>query len=253
MTDTGHQHPPLGSSPQEAREFSDWHESTVQHPLRNSGLDAQREPHIMRKTPDLLIHTPDGEPFVVECIARLPNPQQRDGQQCCDDIVNLHQNLYSRLQHKATKYRSIAERLPYVIALYDGACTAGVDTALDLALSPYAPTVSRADDGRPQGRRYDRLWRTPHIPVALFELYQHVSGMIYSTWPAEHHYLPNPHARRPVAPEMFPFAQVPPLPARYRHHQWPQRPATVLDDAPPPPGSWLQILTSTPWTAPSPA
>ena len=56
---------------------------------------------------------------------------------CDGNIKELHQNVYSRLDYKATKYRDIAEQtpMPYVIALYDASCLNSVDTAVDLVLS----------------------------------------------------------------------------------------------------------------------
>ena len=230
--------------PHEALEFSNWHERCVEHLLHKSGLEVQREPLICGKTPDLLVTPPQGNPFIVECIARLQDPShaieltEHGWHYCGGNIRDLHQNIYSRLDHKATKYRDIAEQMPYIISLYDASCMNGINTAIDLVLSPYAPVVTRSADGRIIGKNYHTLWSTPSIPAALFELYPHLSGFIYSRWPREHYYLPNPYATTPIPSDLFSFAQVPELPAHYVQADWRPRRATVVDDYESPPEVW---------------
>lgn len=218
--------------------------------LTNAGLQVQREPLILGKTPDLLVSRPPSHPFIVECIARLPVPSHAEeiaqyGYHFCQgNIADIHQNLYSRLEHKATKYRHIAATMPYVISLYDATCMNSVEAAFDLALSPYAPTVSRDPHGNITGKHYNTLWRTPAIPAALFELYPHLSGLLYSRWPNEHYYLPNPFAERPILPDPFQFAAVPATPPNYPI-AWQPRPATITAQSPPPPQHWLPQLEAT--------
>ena len=228
--------------PHEAREFSDWHERCIEHLLIESGSEVQREPLIRGKTPDLLVTPPQGKPIVIECIARLQDPSHAISEQswhlCGGSIKELHQNVYSRLDEKATKYREIAEDLPYVIALYDATCANSLDGALDMMMSPYAPTVSRAPNGRITGKHYNTLWPTQNIPVALFELYPHLSGFIYSRWPREHYYLPNPYTSSPISPNPFTFAQVPQLPKNYMLPAWQPSPAMQIDDYEEPPKTW---------------
>ena len=227
--------------PQEAKEFSDWHERCVEHLLQQSGHRVKREPLMMGKTPDLLATPPGGQPFIVECMARLQDPEHaremalKGWHNCDGNIRELHRNVYSRLDEKATRYRSIAQEMPYVIALYDATCNNGINTAVDLVLSPYAPAIERDADGRFKGKHYNGLWRTPSIPVALFELYPHLSGLIYSREGRQHCYLPNPYAERPLSHDAFPFAQVPALPEHYQQVEWSPQPATVFDAFEPPP------------------
>ena len=165
--------PRHAARPHEALEFSQWHERCIEHLLTQSGLDVQREPEILGKTPDLLATTPDGQQVIIECIARLQDPVHameltETGWHCCD--------------------------------------------------------------GKITGKLYNTMWTTPDVPAALFELYPHLSGLIYSRWPREHYYLPNPYAINPLQPDPFRFAQVRPLPARYRQPSWRPRPATMADD-----------------------
>ena len=149
--------------PHEAREFSDWHERCIEHLLIESGSEVQREPLIRGKTPDLLVTPPQGKPIVIECIARLQDPShaieltEQGWHFCGGSIKELHQNVYSRLDEKATKYREIAEDLPYIIALYDATCANSLDVAIDMMMSPYAPTVSRAPNGIITGKQYNTL------------------------------------------------------------------------------------------------
>ena len=233
------------AQPQQALEFSQWHERCIEHLLIRSGLDVEREPLMMGKTPDLLATTPAGEQIVIECIARLQDPRHAveltaTGVHCCDgNIRELHLNIYSRLTHKAAKYRSIAADHPYVVSMYDASCLNGPTAAMDLVLSPYAPTITRSPDGKITGKLYNTLWPMPEIPAALFELYPHVSGFLYSRWPREHYYLPNPFATRPIAPDPFQFAQVPALPDHYQQPDWQPRPATIADDFQSPPDAWM--------------
>ena len=235
----------------EALEFSRWHEECVTHLLVESGLQVVREPEIMGKTPDILARGPDAKPFVIECIARLPDPahldeMERYGHHVCNgNIDELHANVYSRLDHKATKYREIARHLPYVIALYDGTCLNSVRAGIDLAMSPYQPTVERSDNGSVKGKHYNTLWRDQEIPAALFSLYPHLSGLIYSRWPREHYYIPNIEANRPVSPRLLPFASVPALPPEYRRDGWEPKPATVPDRYAGPPSRWERELRDT--------
>ena len=236
--------PRHAARPHEALEFSQWHERCIEHLLTQSGLNVQREPEILGKTPDLLATTPSGQQVIIECIARLQDPAHamqltETGWHCCDgNIRELHQNIYSRLQHKAEKYREISANAPFVVAMFDASCLNSPDVPLDLALSPYAPTVTRSSDGKITGKLYNTMWTTPDVPAALFELYPHLSGLIYSRWPREHYYLPNPYATNPLQPNPFRFAQVPPLPARYRQPSWQPRPATMPDDYADPPDTW---------------
>ena len=234
------------AQPHEAKEFSDWHERCIEHLLDRSGLQVQREPQILGKTPDLLVTPHQGAPFIIECIARLQDPThaiempEHTLHFCDGNIKELHHNVYSRLDHKATKYRDIAEQtpMPYVIALYDASCLNSVDTAMDLVLSPYAPIRTMSPDGRIISREYQTLWSTPSIPAALFELYPHLSGFIYSRWPREHYYIPNPYASAPIPQDLFKFAQVPQLPDHYVQPAWQPRPATVVDNYASPPEIW---------------
>lgn len=234
--------------PQHARDFSDWHERSIAHLISRNGSQVQIEPHISGQTPDLLVTPPNAEQFIVECVARLQDPSHAaelalNGRHtCAGNTCALHQNIFSRLQCKASKYRHITRDTPYVISLYDASCHNGIDTALDLAMSPYAPTLTLSPDGKIDGRLYNTLWPAPAIPAALFELYPHVSGFLYSTWPWRHYYLPNPHAERPLPPGAFPFAQVPELPPRYHRPDWRPRAASIFDDSPTPPIKWLPQL-----------
>ena len=240
--------PTISPRSHEAREFSDWHERAIEHLIVHSGNTVKREPLILGKTPDLLVQPQNGSPFIVECIACLQDQTHAAdlsgrGRHTCDgNIRELHQNIYSRLDHKATKYRHIAETMPYIIALYDATCMNSLDCAFDMALSPYAPTYSRHPDGQIAGKRCNGLWSTPAIPAALFELYPHLSGLIYSRWPREHYYLPNPHATQPVPAEALSFAQVPPAPPEYRASYWRPQAATTRDDSVPPPEKWLEQM-----------
>ena len=246
---------PTSPLPQEAKEFSDWHERCIEHLLQHSGHDVKREPLMMGKTPDLLAETPAGKPFVIECIARIKDPEhaRETAQQGCHDcngnIHELHRNVYSRLDGKATKYRAIAQEMPYIIALYDATCRNGVDTAVDLVLSPYAPALERDEKGRVKGKHYNSLWHTPSIPVALFNLYRHLSGLIYSSEGNQHHYLPNPWARNPLSAEHFPFAEVPVLPDEYQHVAWSPRPAVATATFEPPPDVWKTQIQLVPRAA----
>ena len=144
--------------PQEAKEFSDWHERCVEHLLHQSGHHVKREPLMMGKTPDLLATPPGGQPFIVECMARLQDPEharemaQQGWHDCDGNIRELHRNVYSRLDEKATRYRAIAQEMPYVIALHDATCNNGISTAVDLVLSPYAPAIERDEAGRVKGK-----------------------------------------------------------------------------------------------------
>lgn len=244
MTAATRWRPPL---PHQAKEFSDWHERSIQRLIQNSGCEALREPAICGKTPDLLVLTPSGEQCIVECIARLQDQEhaaelhEQGWHQCGGNITELHRNVYSRLQQKATKYREIAAGMPYVIAMFDASCMNSLDTALDMVLSPYAPTVTLSPEGKITGKIYNTLWPTPEIPAALFELYPHLSGFLYSRWPRQHYYLPNPYALHPVPGDPFQFAQVPKLPPQYDHvkHAWRPRLATFRDDSENPPEPWL--------------
>lgn len=237
--------------PRKARDFSKWHERTIEGLLTHSGLNVRSEPNMDGKTPDLLATPQEGQQFVVECIARLPDPRhaaemEQNGFHVCDgDIGSLRANIYSRLDQKATKYRQIASAMPYVIALYDGSCLNSLQTAIDMTMSPYQPTLERYEDGTVRNRRYDRIWQAQEIPGALFELYPHLSGLIYSRWPKEHWYLPNPRATRPVDPAHLPFAAVPALPYQYRTQGWQPREATLADTSPEPPQEWLSQLRNT--------
>ena len=234
-----------------SREFSRWHEDTVENLLPESGLSVSREPRLPGKTPDLLVRPEGAEPFIVECIARLPDPEHaREMEEhgthvCSGDIAGLHANVYSRLDQKATKYREISRHMPYVVALYDGSCLNSLQTAIDMTMSPYQPTVERDERGIVRGRRYNTLWSGQEEPEALFDRYPHLSGLIYSRWPREHHYLPNPNAERPVSPDRFPFAGVPALPERYRPGAPAPREATLADRQAPPPSPWERQLMNT--------
>ena len=242
--------PAIQTGPRQSREFSRWHERCMEHLLLESGLTVQHEPSISGKTPDLLVKPLRGIPFVIECIARLPDPahadeMERTGRHVCNgNIGALHANVYSRLDEKATKYKDIAAELPYIISLYDGSCTNGLQTAIDMTMSPYQPTLERAGDGSVTGRQYNTLWPSgQQIPAALFDLYPHLSGLIYSRWPREHHYIPNPNALLPVDPALLPFASVPALPAHHQAYQ--PRPATMADVTTAPPPEWERQLKNT--------
>lgn len=236
---------PLPAQPSQAKEFSDWHEGLIEHLAGRSGHHVEREPNISGKTPDLRVTPNQGPTFIIECMARLQDPYhameltEHGWHHCGGNIRELHQNVYSRLEHKATKYRHIADDMPYVIALYDASCMNSLDTAVDLVLSPYAPTIVRDAAGKVAGKHYNTLWPQPEIPAALFELYPHLSGMVYSRYPREHYYLPNPYATKRLSTNLFPFARIPELNNRYRQHELSPRPATVVDDYDPPPEAWL--------------
>lgn len=231
--------------PHEAKEFSTWHEECMEYLMQQTGASVTREPNIGGKTPDLLVTPAEGEPFVIECIARLQDEHHAhhvmsgEPHYCEGNVRELHRNIYSRVDHKATKYRGLAEKQPYVIALFDGSCMNGLEVAVDLMLAPYAPVTERTETGKKAGKHYNTLWCTPHIPAALFELYPHVSGFIYSRWPKEHHYLPNPHADRPVPARHFPFASVPDLSKGYQEIGGNVSEASEPDDFRPPPTIWL--------------
>ena len=247
--------PRVNAGPRQARDFSRWHEKCMEHLLMQSGLTVTYEPLMLGKTPDLLVRPPGNAPFVIECIARLPDPDHADEMErtgchvCNGNIEDLHTNVYSRLDEKVTKYRDIASKMPYLIALYDGTCLTCLNplqTALDMTMSPYQPTLERRQDGSVRGRRYNTPWPSgQQIPGALFELYPHLSGLIYSRWPREHHYLPNPNADRQVDPALLPFASVPALPAQYQPQMWRPRPATAADTFHRPPAEWERQLRHT--------
>ena len=235
--------PPV--APQEAHAFSEWHERCIEYLLTKSGLEVEREPHMMGKTPDLMATTRNGVQIVIECIARVQDPRRTleltdTGWSCCDgNIRDLHNNIYSRLAQKAAKYRPIADQHPYVLAMFDASCLNSPAAAMDLVLSPYAPTITRSPTGRITGKIYNTPWPMPETPAALFELYPHVSGFIYSRWHRQHYYLPNPHATTPITPDPFRFAEVPDLPHHYRPSSWTPRSADVTDDFRPPPDAWM--------------
>ena len=243
--------PQAKAETREAREFSRWHETCMEHLLLQSGLTVTYEPLMSGKTPDLLVRAPGDAPFIVECIARLPDPEHADEMErtgchvCNGNIGDLHANVYSRLNEKATKYKDIASKMPYIISLYDGSCLNSLQTAVEMTMSPYQPTMERGDDGSVRGRHYNTLWSNQEIPGALFDLYPHLSGLIYSRWPREHHYLPNPNADRQIDPALLPFASVPALPAQYQPQAWRPRPATVADTCPEPPAQWQRELRHT--------
>ena len=213
-----------------------WHERCVAHMLRSTGNRVDREPRLLGKTPDLLVTRPDGQRFIVECVARVPPRGVRSD----DDIRRMHRNVYSRVDHKATKYRAIADEMPYVIALYDGGSGPSPQVAMDLALSEYAPKIERAPDGRVKGRLYNLLWSMPEIPTALFDLYGHLSGLLYSTGPRDHHYLPNTRANRPLGTDAMPFAAVPEARGQQgRRARWTSRPPLIRPDFEGPP-DWME-------------
>ena len=238
------------TQPHEAKEFSDWHESCIAHLMDKSSLSVQREPNINGKTPDLLITPHQGKPYIIECIARLQDQshafeltEQDSWHFCGGNIQELHQNIFSRLDCKATKYREIAENnMPYIIALYDASCANSLERAMDMILSPYAPTITRSFEGKVTGKHYNTLWSSQTIPATLFELYPHLSGFIYSRWNKEHYYLPNPYASMPISPDRFNFAEIPKLPRHYQQPDWHPRPATVLDDYISPPEKWMSQM-----------
>ena len=217
----------------------------MEYLMQQTGASVTRKPNIGGKTLDLLITPEPGEPFVIECISRLQDERHahqtlnNELHYCEGNTRELHRNIYSRLDHKATKYRGIAEKQPYVIALFDGSCMNSLEVAVDMMLAPYAPVTSRNATGQVTGKHYNTLWCTPDIPAALFELYPHLSGFIYSRWRKEHLYLPNPHAERPVPATRFPFATVPDLSQGYEDLGANIAEATEEDDFRPPPASWL--------------
>ena len=230
--------------PQEALEFSNWHERCIEYLFSKSGYEVKREPQIMGKTPDMLVTPQDSQPFVVECIARLQDPDhaleltETGLHVCSGNIKELHQNIYSRLEQKATKYRNIAETMPYVIAFYDASCMNGIDTAVDLVLSPFAPTIEFSKNGAIKDKHYNSLWYTSEIPVALFELYPHLSGFIYSCWPGQHYYLPNPFTTNLLSNNIVQFAEIPSLPTDFNQSYWTPSRNIVMDDFESPPITW---------------
>ena len=223
----------------EARPFSQWHERSMEDLLFRSGLAVQREPLIDGKTPDILVTDHRGDHLIIECMARMQDPDHATelaltGCHHCDDALpDIHRNLRSRLDQRrpstATSRPDALRHRPLRRHLHLRAGISPRSRPL-----PYAPTHQKMGDGKITGKIYNTLW-PQSIPVALFERYTHLTGLIYSTWPHTHHYLPNPYADHPIADDLFPFASVPELPFRYRHAGWPGRPATIEDHSPDPP------------------
>ena len=95
--------PAVNAGIRKTREFSRWHEACMEHLLLESGLTITYEPLMSGKTPDLLVRAPGGAPFIIECIARLPDPEHADEMErtgchvCNGNIGDLHANVYSRL------------------------------------------------------------------------------------------------------------------------------------------------------------
>ena len=196
----------------ESIEVSEWHEQCMKWLLRRSGLSVVRKPHINGKRPDLLATQPDGPSVIIECLVKLQYPAHaeeiRQGVHICGgDIKELHGALYSRVEEKAAKYRNLDG--PYVVAVYDEGCMNYVDTALALAFSAYTPYIKLNSKGDVVGRGHSDQWSTPERSASLFKLYPNISGLIYSRWKREHHFVSNPWANAPVSADLFPFARVP--------------------------------------------
>ncbi len=231
-------------STSEIAEMSTWYEQCIEWLLKQSTLDARREPRIEGKNPDLLVGQTNGPDIVVECLVKLKDPEhqteldENSFHSCGGDISQLHSAVYSRLQQKATKYRSLSANRPYVIALYDNECMAGIHKAFHLAFSAHVPYISFDDAGNIVESGYHDMWSTPDREEGIFRLFPHVSGLLYSRWEREHHYIPNPFANIPVSPDTFPFANVPEAPPKGGKPAWQQRGPLLKDTYLLPPNTW---------------
>ena len=228
----------------EASLVARWYERCIEYLLRQSGVSVKPEPNIGGKTPDLLVQQPSGPDVIIECLVRLRNPEhdrefiKTGSHSCGGDIRELHSSVYSRVEEKITKYQRTVGSKPYVVALYHGGCGNSLDTALALAFSAHVPYLSLSKNGNVVDRGYVDMWSTPSKSASLFRLYPHLSGLIYSRWPREHYFLPNPFADVPVPTSLFPFACVPDAPITNGRPGWKERASLVNDDYALPPNTW---------------
>ena len=234
-------------STSEIVEMSAWYEQCIEWLLQQSSLDVRSEPRINGKKPDLLVAQPNGPDIVIECLVKMKDAEhqssdlvERKSHSCGGDIRELHSAAYSRLQEKATKYRSLSAERPYVIALYDDECMAGIHKAFHLAFSAHAPYISYNDAGNVVESGYRDMWSTPDIEEGIFRRFHHVSGLLYSRWERDHNYLPNPFANIPISPDIFPFANVPAAPPKDGKSAWRQREPLFKDTYLLPPNTWYR-------------
>ena len=232
----------------ETDEVSGWYERCVEWLIWQSGLSVRREPRIGGQTPDLLVTQPNGTEIIIECLVKMKEPEhakefmERNFHMCGGDVRELHQNIYSRLVEKAAKYKGIAAG-PYIVALYDDECMPYVGKAYDLIFSAHVPYLSFDSVGNVVDRGWRDMWSTLEKPEGIFRRYPHVSGLLYSRWPREHYYLPNPLADIPVSADLFPFACVPEAPLLPNGQPiWEQRDRLVRDTYDFPPNTlWRQV------------
>jgi hypothetical protein len=229
--------------PSKSHDVSEWYERCIEWLLRASGMTVQREPHMNGKTPDLLVTELDGPDVVIECLVKLQDPEhareyREQGHHACGgDIRELHSTLYSRVEEKITKYRGLVEGRSYVVALYNDDCMHWPDTAFDLAFSAHVPYIMISADREVVDRGYDDAWSTAERSASLFQLYPHLSGLIYSRWRKEHYFLPNPSAVAPVSVDLFPFAFAPKMPIVIGEPEWEERAPFVADNYVSPPNT----------------
>ena len=229
-------------------ELSEWHEKCIEHLLRRSGIKVEREPIIDGKNPDLLVQQPEGPNIVIECLLKEKNSEcqaELDENQvhiCGGDIAELHSNLYSRVEKKASKYHEVTEGIPYLIALYNDECMNDISTAKHLAFSAWMPYVTFDDNQNVIETGWKDAWSTAEQTASLFKLHPNVSGMIYSRWERKHYLIPNPFANEPISSDLFPFAQIPRAIQVAGKPAWKERAALINDDYISPPHTyWRQI------------
>ena len=151
------------------------------------------------------------------CRSSLGYRSRKNPQQSCyipDDDVTQHGVYHTILGplHMAEaipaghqECRLVQERgLYWLVVPYPAQCD--IETpcgdgvvALDPGARTFLTHFSETEPiGKITGKLYNTMWTTPDVPAALFELYLHLSGLIYSRCPREHHYLPNPYATRSI-------------------------------------------------------
>ena len=222
----------------EAREISRWHEQYIKHLLNQSGQQVLYEPRINGKTPDLVVTQPGQPDVIIECMARLKDPSherelfEQGLHVCGGDLSKLYCNLYSRVEEKTTKYRSIVDGHPYVLSIYDDSCLNFLSTANALAFSDHVPYVTLNADGPVVDRSYHDTRYPQDRHLGLFQRYPHLSGLLYSHSEKKHYFLPNPFATVPVSTDLFPFACVPEAPIINGRPAWKQRAQTMTDNYP---------------------
>ena len=230
----------------EAQVVSKWHEGYIKYLLEHSGMEVQQEPLIKGMTPDLIARHPDRPDIIVECLVKLMNPDHRrelaekGSHLCGGDIKELHAAVYSRMEDKAAKYQELIQDRPYIIALYDCECMSYPIKATHLGFSAHVQRLHFSKDGQLIGTDHADQWSTPEQHAGLFIRYPHLSGILYSRWPEEHYFLPNPFASTSPPTNLFPFAHTPTDPIPLEEDQW-QKPATQVEHYPFQPNTWWAL------------